>query len=567
MEVCRLLFWVELFKENFMKREKGERFICSDGAELILLKDSDFEQYEEMEKSLCADGFGYYDKRKEGDVVFSTFIKDNQVVYLSYTPSEKCIRQISKKSAVLYKKENLPIQNRVTPLITQVRNAYFSVDCGMAYVIRVCDGRFILIDGGIGEYEEADHLWDVLTSQYEGDDKPIIVAWFITHPHCDHFGGFVRFMDKYGDKVSLESILYNWALESMSQPVSEPNDLTEFNRIIETYRNTAKIITPRTGQRYVFADAIFDVLFVCEDLYPEKIPNVNNTSLVMRMELAGRRVLWMGDMQKQGADYLCRRFPAETFKCEIFQVGHHGYGDGSDELHRKADPEVLLWPCPNFWFPVVRLWETNDYWLRSPNVRTTIVSGQAETVLDMTKPIEEFKPYTLPEDSEIIYEEHFDAGRVMDLHWSCITGGTTGYQAANAILGQGECNLQTTDEDMYTVCEFVQSGQMEQVKDFTLTFSGKVEKGTEKFGIFWNYSEPTIFSEEHALWLEPEEDGSFTFHLMADWNKGKARLYLYEKYICELPYKTSGGLYFILKNASVTFEHIQMTRVILCNVV
>lgn len=540
------------------------KIICSDGAELVLLRNRNFEQYEALEKSLCADDFVYYDKRTEGDVVFSTFVKGNHVIYLSYTPSEQCIRQISKENAVLYQKENQPIQNQVTPLITQVRNAYFSLDCGMTYVIRVCDGRFVLIDGGIGEYEEADHLWDVLMSQCEGDDKPVIAAWFITHPHCDHFGGFVKFMDKYGDRVRLESVLYNWALESMSQPVSKLNDLTEFNRIIEKYRDIAKVITPRTGQRYIFADAVFDVLYVCEDLYPEKIPNVNDTSLVMRMELAGRRVLWLGDIQGQGTDYMCGRFPTETFRCEIFQVGHHGYDGGSDELHRKADPEILLWPCPNFWFPVVRLWETNDYLIHSPNVRTTIVSGQAETVLDMTKPIEDFKPYTSPKDGEIVYEEYFDGKRVIDLHWSCITGGSTGYKAAVATLVQGECNLQTTDEDAYTVCEFVQPGQMAEAKNFTLTVSGQIEKGAERFGLFWNYTMPTVFSEEHTLWLEPEEEGSFIFRLLGDWTEGKARLYLYDEYIGELPYETSGGLYFILKNASVTFKHIQVMKGI-CN--
>lgn len=451
--------------------------------------------------------------------------------------------------------------NKVTPLITQVRNAYFSMDCGMTYVIRVCDGRFVLIDGGVGEYEEADHLWDVLMSQYEGNDKPIIAAWFITHPHCDHFGGFVKFMDKYGEKVKLESVLYNFAPASVSPPPTGLNDLTEFHRVTETYRDTAEIITPRTGQRFVYADAVFRVLYIWEDVYPEKIPNVNDTSLVMMMELAGRRVLWLGDIQGQGADCMCKRFRAEDLKCEILQVGHHGYNGASDEFHRKADPEVLLWPCPNFWFPVVRLWESNDYLIHSPNIRTTIVSGQAEVVLDMTKPIEEFQPYAPVEDGEVVYEECFDGDRVIDLHWSCITGGATGYKAAKATLRQGECCLETTDEQAYTVCEFVQPGQMAQAKNFTLTFSGKLEKGAEKFGLFWNYPSPTVFAEEHALWLEPEADGSFTFHLKADWQKGKAELYLYDQYICELPYETSGGLYFILKNASVAIEHIQVWQV------
>lgn len=544
--------------------ENNERLICSDGAELILFRNSDIEQYEALENSLRTDDFQYYDRRIEGDVVFSTFVKVNHVIYLSYTPSEQCIRQISKENAVLYRKDNLLIQSKVTPLITQMRNAYFSVDCGMTYIIRTCDGRFILIDGGIGEYEEPDHLWDILISQYEGDDKPVIAAWFITHPHCDHFGGFVKFMDKYGEKVSLESVLYNWALESMSQPASKLNDLTEFNCIIENCRDTVKIITPRTGQRYVFADAVFDVLFVCEDLYPGKIPNVNDTSLVMRMELAGRRVLWLGDIQGQGTDYMCSRFPEETFKCEIFQVGHHGYDGGSDELHRKANPEVLLWPCPNFWFLVVRQWKTNDYLIHSSHIHTTIVSGQAEAVLDMTKPIEDFQPYMLPKDGEIIYEEQFNGKGVIDLHWSCITGGATGYKAAKATLRDGECCLETTDEESYTVCEFVQPGQMEQAKDYTLTVSGTLEQRGGKFGLFWNYPTPTIFSEEHVLLLESEEDGNFTFQLMADWSEGKAKLYLYDEFICELPYETSGGLYFVLKNVNVTFKYIQVIRGI-CN--
>lgn len=101
---------------------------------------------------------------------------------------------------------------------------------------------------------------------------------------------------------------------------------------------------------------------------------------------------------------------------------------------------------------------------------------------------------------------------------------------------------------------------MERVEDFTLTLSGRVKRRTEKFGLFWNYPNPTIFSEEHALWLEAEEDRDFTFFLIADWSHQKAKLYLHGKYICELPYETKGGLYFILRNADVTIKHIQVRK-------
>ena len=56
-------------------------------------------------------------------------------------------------------------ENRVAPLVTQVRTAYFSMDCGMCYVIRLFDGRFVILDANTGEYEENERLFDLLNSQ------------------------------------------------------------------------------------------------------------------------------------------------------------------------------------------------------------------------------------------------------------------------------------------------------------------------------------------------------------------------------------------------------------------
>jgi len=197
------------------------------------------------------------------------------------------------------------------PLVTQLRSPFCIYDCGMTYLIRASDGNFILIDSGAGEYEEAAHIWELIESQHAGDKKPVIAAWFITHPHLDHFGGFVKFMDAYGDRVQLKSLLYNWALPEMTAP---SNDLTQFDRAVASLGKETLIITPRTGQRFVYADAVIDVLFACEDLYPAYISNLNDTSLVMRMEINGRRILWMGDMpdgwQNQlqtGEDYAAKR--------------------------------------------------------------------------------------------------------------------------------------------------------------------------------------------------------------------------------------------------------------------
>ena len=72
---------------------------------------------------------------------------------------------------------------------------------------------------------------------------------------------------------------------------------------------------------------------------------------------------------------------------------------------------------------------------------------------------------------------------------------------------------------------------------------------------------PTVFSEEHALWLEVDEKGEFEYCLKCDWECKKAERYFYDELVCELPYETVGGLHFILKNASVTLQHIQVIRI------
>ena len=197
-----------------------------------------------------------------------------------------------------------------TPLLTQVRPYYFSVDCGMSYIMRLCDGRFIIIDGNVGEYDEAEHLYSLLCEQNGLEGEPQIAAWFITHPHSDHFGCFVKFFRRFGDHVKIEKLYYHFPTPGIFD--SEGCDRTEFNKVINEI--AAEIITPKTGDRYVFADAEFEVLFCCEDLYPGPVSNINNSSIVMKMHFGNYDVLWLGDLQREGSDRLCTQVEKEKLK-------------------------------------------------------------------------------------------------------------------------------------------------------------------------------------------------------------------------------------------------------------
>ncbi len=434
-----------------------------------------------------------------------------------------------------------------TPLLTQVRPAYFSVDCGMSYIIRTSEGRFIIIDGNVGEYDEADHLYSLLSSQCKDGCEPVIAAWFITHPHSDHFGCFVKFHDSYGDRVKIERVLYHFPMPGVFD--SEGCDRTGFLRVLGEI--SAEIITPRTNDIFCFDDARFEVLFCCEDLYPGPTENINNSSLVMMMTLGKYKILWLGDLQREGADHICAHVDKKKLKCDILQVGHHGYWGGSDELHRSADPTILLWPCPDFWFHTVRLWNCNDYLINSKSICSTFVAGQQENVFDLTKPIEYTDPYPEAKISSDLSKKSVTA-----LGWSCLTGGKTGYAPANLTFTENGCRLEAGDA--LTLCQLIQRGQVAKSEKYSFEFSGTLESA-ELFGIIFDYPNPMTWSEGATVKLSP--NGEFYYRLEVDRKKNTAVLYENGKVHTRFA-KLCGeacDIIIVMKNASVTLDWAAFT--------
>jgi hypothetical protein len=290
----------------------------------------------------------------------------------------------------------------------------------------------------------------------------------------------------------------------------------------------------------------------------------NNTSLSFMLTFAGRRILLLGDLCPKGADYASKRFPKEAFKCEFLQVGHHGYYGGCEDMYRAADPEFLLWPCPDFCYPTIKQWKPNPILLEeSENVKGVFIGGLREDVFDMTKPTEYVSHYIDVADGETVYEEACDPARVVDLGWNCVCGGKTGYKGAAFKFTDGGVELDATvNPDNPTVCMFVQRGQMDLLSDFTLTLKGKVEPDSEVFGLFWNYPEHTVFKTNEVLPICRDSDGSFDFKLTADSAAGLATLYHNGALIATLPYvkKLDSGLYFVLKKARVTMRNVKLVK-------
>ena len=262
----------------------AEIYSLQNGVKLLKINELQGEtQLTAICQTITESGYSVSDQWQDHGSHFSTYIKGEEALYLAYHEKNNTLRIITDSIKSLSpKQKNDETKCLCTPLLIQGRPMYYAYDCGMLYIIRLTDGRFIVIDGGMCEYEEADHFLELLDQQNVTEDKPTIAAWFITHPHDDHFNVFARIMTEYQDRIHLESLVYSWAEEEYARPGS---DLTDFNKAIDNLSDSVTIIQPHTGQRFTYSGATFHILYTHEDACPDFLTNVNDTSIVMRMDL------------------------------------------------------------------------------------------------------------------------------------------------------------------------------------------------------------------------------------------------------------------------------------------
>ena len=537
----------------FEKFNNAQEFKCSDNAILYFSNGRTYNDYINLITDIRSLAYDLYAKNEENGNIFCTFTKSTEVINVYYTPCDETIRLISEEGTNLPPREQDNIcQKKVAPMVTQLKSSFLTVDCGMCYVVRLCDGRFILIDTAYDEYEEVDRLLAVLEEQNTVYEKPVLAACFFTHAHSDHISVFVKLMEKYADRVVFGDVIFNWPVDGITSNV----DHKKFDEYIEKTPGI-KVITARCGQRFCYADAIIDMLFVCDDLYPEYIKNSNDTSLAFRMVINGRRIMWLGDIQEQATECICKRYGSSTLSCEFAQVAHHGYWGGSNELYRRINPEVLLWPVPNFWYHEAVKWNTNEYFLESEKIKRVFISGRYQTVLDMTKPVPNVPCITPYHTGEVVYEETFkDKKRVIDLNWSCLTGGYTECDKSHFELKHDGC-IWTIDSERHSILEVLRPEILDSVLSYKLEIEGTIIKKTEEFGVVFNNERPTYWSEDNFVNFLIEDKGDFNLTLMVDAENKTATCGEFK-----MPYIPANkrGLYLVLKKGNIALKSIKLTN-------
>ncbi len=374
---------------------------------------TDKENYAAYCRLLQENGFSAREGSRTDTHLFAAFRKENCAVFLNYYPTLRELYIVTEEDSAYFTYTDTPREAFVSPQITQITLE----DFGMSYAIRLCDGRFIVIDGGREFEPDEDRLFKCLKagSPYE---KPVIAAWIFTHPHSDHFYCFVGFADRYGDQVEIEKFLFNFP---------EADDLVHYPKLTHqdarfTYNTQAAhyiglmwerierlgvpVYTAHTGQKYRIGDAQCEILASMDDTFLTDT-NINAASLVIRMELAGQVILWAADSAFSSVKLAQKH--GSHLKADILQIPHHGFQSGTAEGEIAAydliRPRTCLLPVSAYnAFTVFSTYREGTQYLMNtlPEVEEVITGTPQRTIT---------LPYNPPPYAKKELERAFLAGR------------------------------------------------------------------------------------------------------------------------------------------------------------
>ena len=205
---------------------------------------------------------------------------------------------------------------------------------GLCHVMRLSDGRFIVIDGGHATEGHADRLYELLKKQATSSDITV-AAWFFTHDHSDHVGFFSYFADKYASSVTVERFVHSFPFTSANSVIS--NMSAKFDG--------AEIIKSHAGQKYYLANATIEILYT-SDIYDGNVENIKDTNMasqVFSITVDGTKFMIFGDYYDTEGTVL-DIYSKETLKADVMQVPHHGIYGSSNTINTTVEPTYAFWP-------------------------------------------------------------------------------------------------------------------------------------------------------------------------------------------------------------------------------
>ena len=213
-----------------------------------------------------------------------------------------------------------------------------------SFLITTEDGKLIAVDGG---YEkETEHFLEVLKAT-AGSEKPHVDAWFLTHAHDDHVNCFFDILENHPDALTVGKVYLNFPSKGFFEgsDASAAQTMEDFYRVLPKFADKMRILCG--GDTLEVGAAKFRV-FYSQD-FEIRANCCNNSSLVFRMDLGGKSVLFTGDCGVEAGEKVLRLWgDSGLLDCDIVQMAHHGQNGVSKAFYEAVKPEICLWPTPSW---------------------------------------------------------------------------------------------------------------------------------------------------------------------------------------------------------------------------
>ena len=223
---------------------------------------------------------------------------------------------------------------QLSPPANALRVHFIDVGQGDAIWVQSPDGRNILVDAGDGGFFGRTDAAPIVTNDLTKNGVPPGATFdtiVVTHPHSDHYGGFIKLTNNYGHHTYIDPGV-NGAAVSYDSLVTRLTNNAE--RVFRPAIGTSNALVAERGGRvpdFVFGPDVQAWLLAGEStlrLGSSQGSKINNTSLVFRLVYHGRSIMLMGDAEEDVEFELLRDFSERTaeprLNTNILKVGHHG---------------------------------------------------------------------------------------------------------------------------------------------------------------------------------------------------------------------------------------------------
>ena len=333
----------------------------------VIISEATPELYSAYLSKLEQSGFEKYTDHTMQECKFATYLSDTHMINVGFYDYYNEVRVIiepadAPKPALKSENEYVKVtDSQITMLgLEYQKNDGSYASNGLSVLIRLEDGRFIVVDGGFNRAACANDLIEAIKDQSSAyTDTPTIAAWIITHSHGDH-NGMINSRYETFEGIKVESFLVNFMSEKERAEAMEtyPDNWSENEGggFSSTYKAAealgATIHKIHVGQVFHMADLQMEVLYTLESFGPETCNALNTTSTVIKMTFTNNgnetTYLCTGDATGNGMQISANMY-GDFMQCDIVQTCHHGYStwgnnQGMIEAYTQVNAELVLWP-------------------------------------------------------------------------------------------------------------------------------------------------------------------------------------------------------------------------------